>query len=108
MEWFPPGGDSSSGIYPGEFTVVRWRGLRGCANGGNRARARPNVLVILADDLGYAEHRSVERTAYGYSHAEHRYDCQKMACGLRRGYVSCPVCSPTRAGFLNGAVISSG
>ena len=61
--------------------------------------SRPNILVILADDLGYAD--------LGFQ------GCQDIptphldalaASGVRctNGYVSGPYCSPTRAGLLTG------
>jgi arylsulfatase A-like enzyme len=60
---------------------------------------RPNILIILADDLGYAD--------LGFQ------GCQDIptphldalaASGVRctNGYVSGPYCSPTRAGLLTG------
>ncbi|MHC4717749.1 MAG: sulfatase-like hydrolase/transferase, partial [Planctomycetota bacterium] len=66
---------------------------------GADGRRRPNVVVILADDLGYAD--------VGY------HGCKDIptphidsiaAGGVRftQAYVSCPVCSPTRAGLMTG------
>jgi arylsulfatase A-like enzyme len=63
------------------------------------AARRPNIVVILADDLGYAE--------LGVQ------GCQDIPTpnidsiaqnGTRftSGYVSCPVCAPTRAGLMTG------
>src|SRR5438105_10756823 len=70
------------------------------ATRGADEKSRPNIVVILADDLGFAEvgchHQSKDvRTPNIDSIA---------ANGARftNGYVSCPVCSPTRAGFLTG------
>src|SRR3954469_17647267 len=65
---------------------------------GDKAR-RPNVLVILADDLGYAD--------LGFQGCKDiptpNLDALATA-GVRctDGYASCPVCSPTRAGLLTG------
>lgn len=60
---------------------------------------RPNIIVILADDLGYADlsvHGSREIATP---------NIDSLASGGVRctsGYVSCPYCSPTRAGLLTG------
>ncbi|MHC4462570.1 MAG: sulfatase [Planctomycetota bacterium] len=76
--------------------------LPGCASIGqaNRAgRKRPNIIVIISDDMGYADIGC--------------HDCRDIATpnidsvaqnGIRftNGYVSCPVCSPTRAGLATG------
>lgn len=60
---------------------------------------RPNVIVILADDLGYADtsmHGSKDiKTPHIDSLAKNGIRCTS-------GYVSAPYCSPTRAGLLTG------
>jgi arylsulfatase A-like enzyme len=60
---------------------------------------RPNVIVILADDLGYADVgfngcKDIP-TPHIDSLAQHGVRCTN-------GYVSHPFCSPTRAGLLTG------
>jgi arylsulfatase A-like enzyme len=67
-----------------------------------RARAaetRPNILVILADDLGYAD-----IGVHGGRDLPTPNIDELAASGVRctSGYVSAPYCSPTRAGFLTG------
>jgi len=67
--------------------------------GRNRAATRPNIIVIVSDDMGYADIGC--------------HGCRDIATpsinsiarnGIRftNGYVSCPVCSPTRAGLATG------
>ena len=60
---------------------------------------RPNIVILLADDLGYADvgvHGSKEiPTPNIDSIAGNGVRCTS-------GYVSCPYCSPTRAGLLTG------
>ncbi len=63
------------------------------------APARPNILVILADDLGYAD--------VGFNGCRDiptpnldRLAKQSVRC--TNGYVTHPFCSPTRAGLLTG------
>jgi arylsulfatase A-like enzyme len=63
------------------------------------AAARPNVIVILADDLGYAD-----IGVHGGTQIPTPNIDRLAASGVRctDGYVSCPYCSPTRAGLLTG------
>ncbi|MEI6239220.1 MAG: sulfatase-like hydrolase/transferase [Planctomycetia bacterium] len=60
---------------------------------------RPNVIVIVADDLGYGE-----LGCYGGTDAPSpNIDAMaKAGATCTAGYVTCPVCSPTRAGLLTG------
>ena len=60
---------------------------------------RPNILVILADDLGYGE-----LTCQGNPQIPTPQIDSIAKNGIRftSGYVTCPVCSPTRAGLMTG------
>src|SRR5262245_7686326 len=60
---------------------------------------RPNVLVIFADDLGYAD-----IGVHGGKEVPTPHIDALAASGVRctSGYVSSPYCSPSRAGFLTG------
>lgn len=64
------------------------------------ADRRPNVVFIVADDLGYAD---IGVQAISKDVRTPNID-SIAAAGVRftNGYVSCPVCSPSRAGFLTG------
>lgn len=60
---------------------------------------RPNILVIVADDLGYADIgvqgcRDVPTPQID--------SIARQGVRFSSGYVSCPVCSPTRAGLITG------
>ena len=60
---------------------------------------RPNVVVILADDLGYAD------TGYQGSPdmvTPHVDSIARSGVRFSAGYVTAPVCAPSRAGFLSG------
>ncbi len=64
------------------------------------ADSRPNVLVILADDLGWGE-----LGCQGLTKEIPTPNIDSLAAnGVRmtNGYVSGPYCSPTRAGFMTG------
>jgi arylsulfatase A-like enzyme len=60
---------------------------------------RPNILLIVADDAGYAD-----IGAYGGREIPTPNIDQLAAAGIRftDGYVSGPYCSPTRAGLMTG------
>lgn len=65
------------------------------------AVAKPNIMLIVADDLGYADvsfnplHQQEVVTPYLDALAK-----QSVIC--RQGYVTGHVCSPTRAGLMTG------
>lgn len=60
---------------------------------------RPNLLVILADDLGYGD-----LSSYGATDLQTPHIDRLIAGGMRfdEFYANCPVCSPTRAALLTG------
>ena len=64
------------------------------------AAQKPNILFILADDLGYMD--------VGANNSKCFYDTPntdglaKKAMRFTSGYAACPVCSPTRASILTG------
>lgn len=62
-------------------------------------RARPNVIVILGDDMGFAD-----VGVHGCRDIPTPNLDQFAAAGVRctNGYVSGPYCSPTRAGLMTG------
>lgn len=70
------------------------------ALGNGRNASHPNILFILADDLGYAE--------VGYVKTKPEIitpSIDKLASGgvvFTNAYAACPVCSPTRASILTG------
>ncbi len=59
----------------------------------------PNIVFILADDLGYGD-----LSSYGAQDMQTPNIDALMKDGLRfdNFYANCPVCSPTRAAFLTG------
>lgn len=61
--------------------------------------ARPNIIVILADDLGYGD-----VGAYGGTVIQTPHMDQLANEGMRftSAYASAPICSPSRAGLLTG------
>lgn len=63
------------------------------------AATKPNILVILADDLGYAD-----VGVYGCKDVPtpHMDSIAKSGVRFTDGYATHPVCSPSRAGLMSG------
>ena len=64
------------------------------------AERKPNILVILADDLGWGE-----LGCQGFTQqipTPHIDSIASSGVRFTSGYVSGPYCSPTRAGFMTG------
>jgi arylsulfatase A-like enzyme len=84
----------AAGLAAGRLLPGRLSGaLRGAA-----AR-KPNILILVADDMGYA--------GLGVQGCRDipTPNMDSIACGgvrFTQGYVSCPLCSPTRAGLMTG------
>jgi arylsulfatase A-like enzyme len=60
---------------------------------------KPNIVVILVDDLGYAELGCQGCKDIPTPHID---SIARNGVRFTDGYVSCPVCAPTRAGLLTG------
>lgn len=69
------------------------------ATQGALAATKPNILVIVSDDHGYGD-----VGAYGCKDipTPHLDSIARNGMRFTSGYVSCPYCSPTRAGLLTG------
>ena len=67
--------------------------------GGALAWAQPNVVVILADDLGYGD---IGVNGGEIISTPHIDALASRGVRLTQGYVSHPVCSPSRAGLMTG------
>ena len=63
-------------------------------------RSKPNIIVILADDLGYAD-----LGCQGSKEVDSPQIDSIAANGVRftAGYVTAPQCCPSRAGLVTGA-----
>ena len=60
---------------------------------------RPNVVVIVADDLGYMELGVQGCPDVPTPNID---SIAKNGVRFTQGYVTCPICAPTRAGLMTG------
>ena len=66
---------------------------------GPNMKAKPNIVLILVDDLGYGD-----LSSYGAENLNTPHIDSLVDSGVRfeNFYANCPVCSPTRASTLTG------
>ncbi len=95
-------------LFIGRRDVLRWMGLA-VANGvGSRLAAatescafsRPNVIVILTDDQGWADIGAQGQV--GDIKTPHLDELAASGVRCTAGYITAPQCSPSRAGLLTG------
>src|SRR2546423_1324744 len=60
---------------------------------------RPNVLFILADDLGWGDLSCYGRPDYRTPHLDH---LAQQGTRFTDAYSASPVCTPTRCAFITG------
>ena len=90
-------------VFPFQFSfrrLTRWftfGGLAFCLSAA--LAAQPNIIVIVADDLGWHD-----LTVQGATDLKTPNIDSLANSGVRftRGYVTAPVCSPSRAGLMTG------
>lgn len=75
--------------------------LLGLSHLGNAADKQPNIIIFLADDLGYGELGCQGNPEIPTPHID-----SIAASGVRftQGYAAGPNCSPSRAGLLTGKI----
>ncbi len=79
------------------------------ADAGAAAPVRPNIVFILADDLGYVDMNAYAARLTGAKPAEMYYETPNLDRLTREGTAfvqayACQLCSPTRAGLLTGKI----
>ncbi|MHC4874039.1 MAG: sulfatase-like hydrolase/transferase, partial [Planctomycetota bacterium] len=60
---------------------------------------KPNILFILADDLGWRDTSCYGSPFYETPHIDELF---RQGMHFTEGYASAPVCSPTRVSILTG------
>lgn len=83
------------------YLIVLLVTFSACSSGGDTEveTSPPNIVFILADDLGWAD-----LSCYGSTFYETPNLDRLAAGGMRftQAYAACPVCSPTRASIVTG------
>lgn len=64
-----------------------------------QSTSRPNIVLILADDLGW---KDLSNQGSVYYESPHIDRIAKEGMKFNRGYAACQVCSPSRAAILSG------
>src|SRR5690606_5931090 len=80
--------------------VVAWAAVAGLAGTARAEAGRPNVVFIMADDLGWSD-----TTLHGTTRLYQTPHIERLAeRGLRftQAYAASPLCSPTRASIMTG------
>ena len=86
--------------------LLRWLGtgalalaMPGLPLAAAEREGKPNLVLILADDLGYGELGVQGGRDLPTPHID---SIAQAGVRFTQGYVSCPVCAPTRAGLMTG------
>src|SRR6476659_10490975 len=74
-------------------------GAAALASSGTAQTPRPNVLFILADDLGYGDLSCYGRPEYKTPVLD---NLAKQGMKFTDNYASAPVCTPTRTAYITG------
>ena len=89
------------------FTMGLHAGLVGCGNGSSRNPApikkthrKPNVILIISDDHGYADFSYKKIHDYIKTPNLDRFVAEGVE--FTNGYATSPICSPSRCGILTG------
>src|SRR5688500_4177691 len=79
--------------------VVLCLGLLSLPLSGAAPQARPNIILILADDLGWTDLSCYGSDLYETMHIDR---LAREGVKFTQAYSACTVCSPTRAAMLTG------
>jgi arylsulfatase A-like enzyme len=86
-------------LSPGAAGVTAAQARRGGAAPAAKAGERPNVLVIILDDLGFADVSAYKKGRIPTPNIDR---LAREGVLFTQGYTSAPICSPSRAGLMTG------
>ncbi|MBA3766003.1 MAG: sulfatase-like hydrolase/transferase [Acidobacteria bacterium] len=91
----------SEGISRREFVnaAIAGTAFAGMSGGALPRKPRPNVLFILADDLGYGDLSCYGRPDYETPNLDR---LARQGIRFTNAYSASPLCTPTRCGFITG------
>ena len=72
-----------------------------------KSETKPNIILILADDLGYMDIQEYAKKTLGTDKSKMYYETPNMDRLINEGVAfeqayACQLCSPTRASILTG------
>ena len=70
-----------------------------CSLPAQKVSKQPNIIIIIADDLGWADLQCFGSTFYETPVLN---KLAQQGIKFTNGYASCPVCSPTRSSLMTG------
>ena len=79
--------------------IIAWLGLAAWSLSAATGAARPNIVFILADDLGW---RALRCTGNEIHDTPHLDRLARDGMRLTQGYAAAPICSASRAALLTG------
>lgn len=68
-------------------------------NAWAQTKTQPNIILIIADDLGYSDLASYGNT---YVHTPHIDSLGVLGARFTQAYVTSPICAPSRMGIITG------
>ncbi|MDA7916433.1 DUF5722 domain-containing protein [Verrucomicrobia bacterium] len=63
---------------------------------------RPNIVLIVADDLGWADTSAYVKDSPRFYHTPHLEKLASRGMRFKNAYAASPLCSPTRSSILTG------
>ncbi len=85
------------------LVIVFWFAGYSLASESDEGRSgRPNIIIILADDLGYGDIGAYNQASQTFLQTPHIDKLAESGAQFNAGYVAAAVCSPSRAALMTG------